>query len=69
MFWVTTQQMLILFMFIISGYILRKTKILLENADVTTALLETYIFVPARSLLTQTTNCTRKAFAESYSLI
>lgn len=69
MFQITLQQMLTMFAFISLGFILRKTKILPENSDVTMARLETYIFVPALSLASQMNHCTVKTFTENAPLI
>lgn len=68
-FFLTLKQMLVMFFLIAVGFILRKKSILPENASITMAKMETYIFVPALSLFTQMTKCTVKSFAENSSLI
>ncbi len=65
----TLQQMLVMFIFIMLGFLLRKTKILPESSDTAMSRLETYIFVPALSLFTQMTKCTVKTFTENSVLI
>ncbi len=65
----TLKQMLVMFIFIMLGFLLRKTKILPESSDTTMSRLETYIFVPALSLFTQMTKCTVKTFTENSVLI
>ena len=62
--------MLMMFLFIGVGFVLRKTKILPEGmSDVTLARLETYVFVPALNFYNWTTNCTVQSIKENYMLI
>lgn len=68
-FYSTLRQMLVMFVFILLGFILRKGKILPLDSDKTMSRLETYIFVPALSLYTQMTKCTIKTFSENSGLI
>lgn len=68
-FYSTLRQMLVMFTFIILGYVLRKGKILPLDSDKTMSRLETYIFVPALTLYTQMTKCTVKTFTENSELI
>ncbi len=68
-FSLTFNQMLLMFTFILLGFVLRKTKILPENAYVTMSRLETYIFVPALNLHNMMTNCTPATFKENSVLI
>lgn len=68
-FFLTLKQMLMMFFLIALGFLLRRKCILPENAYVTMAKLETYIFVPALSLFTQMTKCTVKTFTENSVLI
>lgn len=68
-FYSTLQQMLVMFTFIILGFVLRKGKILPLDSDTAMSRLETYIFVPALSLYTQMTKCTIKTFTENSGLI
>lgn len=65
----TLSQMLMMFTFILIGFLLRKTKILPDNAYVTMSRLETYIFVPALNLYNQMTRCTVETFKQNSSLI
>lgn len=65
----TLSQMLMMFTFILVGFLLRKTKILPDNAYVAMSRLETYIFVPALNLYNQMTRCTVETFTQNSSLI
>lgn len=68
-FFLTLQQMLMMFIFVLAGFFLRKKMILADNADTMMARMETYIFTPALSLFTMITKCTVKTFFENYTLI
>ncbi len=68
-FSLTLNQMLMMFVLIVAGVILRKTKVLPDTSDVTISRLETYIFVPALNLYNQMTNCTIETFKENSVLI
>lgn len=68
-FFLTLKQMLMMFIFILAGFFLRKKMILAENAGTIMARMETYIFTPALSLYTMITKCNIKTFAENYTLI
>ncbi|MBQ6876766.1 MAG: AEC family transporter [Lachnospiraceae bacterium] len=68
-FQLTLSQMLTMFIYIIVGYVLRKSKILPENAYLTMSRLETYFFVPALNLHNWMTNCTTSALKENSVLI
>ncbi len=68
-FFLTLKQMLMMFIFILAGFLLRKKMILSDNADTIMARMETYIFTPALSLFTMITKCNVKTFAENYTLI
>lgn len=68
-FYLTASQMLKMFAFIILGYLLRKTKVLPENAYITMSRLETYIFVPALTLHNWMTNCNVNTLRENFVLI
>ena len=61
--------MLMMFAFILIGYVLRKTKILPESSGVTMARLETYLFVPALTVYSMATQCTVATFRDNASLI
>ena len=68
-FYLTLNQMLVIFSFIIIGFLLRKKRLLPDDAGIVMAKLETYIFVPALSLYTQMTKCTVKNFKENSNLL
>lgn len=68
-FFLTLNQMLLMFTFILIGFLLRKTKILPENAYVTMSRLETYIFLPALNLFNQMTKCNVETFLNNSVLI
>ena len=68
-FQLTLNQMLTMFVYIIIGYVLRKSKILPENTYFTMSRLETYFFVPALNLYNWMTNCTTSALKENSMLI
>ena len=65
----TLKQMLMMFLLILIGFLLRKKSILPENSDITMAKLETYAFVPALTLYSQMTQCTLETFTENAVLI
>lgn len=65
----TLQQMLVMFTFMAIGFLLRKTKILPDNAGTTMSRLETYIFLPAMNFFSQLTRCTPVTFRENSGLI
>ena len=68
-FFLTLSQMLMMFTFILAGFILRKTKILPEVSHLTMSRLETYIFVPALNITNWMKNCTPSTLKENSSLI
>lgn len=68
-FKLTLSQMLLMFLFIVVGFMLRKGKILPEDSDSCMSRLETYLFLPALNLYNMMTNCTVKSFAENSILI
>ena len=68
-FFMTLKQMLMMFTFILIGFLMRKKNLLPDNSDTTMAKLETYIFVPALTLFNQITQCTSATFRENYVLI
>ena len=65
----TLQQMLVMFTFMAIGFLLRKTKILPDNAGTTMSRLETYLFLPAMNFFSQLTRCTPVTFRENSGLI
>lgn len=69
-FGLTIDVMLMMFVLILVGFILRKAKILPEGmSDVTMARLETYALVPALNFYNWSTNCTVKSLKENAILI
>lgn len=68
-FFLTLSQMLMMFTFILAGFILRKSKIIPSSSHVTMSRLETYIFVPALTLSNMMSNCTIGTLREHYPLI
>ena len=68
-FRLTLTQMLMMFSFILAGFLLRKAKILAESSDVTMSRLETYIFVPALNLFNMMTNSTVEILKNNFVLI
>ena len=65
----TLEQMLMMFLLIFIGFLLRKKNILPENAGTVMAKAETWIFVPALSLFTQITKCTVESFTKNYTVM
>lgn len=65
----TLRQTMMMFLFIVIGFVLRKTKILPENSDTAMSRLETYVFVPALNLYNMLNNCTVKNFTQNSVLI
>ena len=57
-FLATLTPMLSLFLCIVVGFLLRRTRLLPENAGSTMAKLETWVFFPALSFMTMTRYCT-----------
>lgn len=68
-FTLTLSQMLMMFLLIAVGFLLRKKNILPENAHVTLSKAETYIFTPALSLYSMITRCTIESFAKDWRLM
>lgn len=68
-FSLTLSQMLMMFLLILAGFLLRKAKVLPESSDITMSRLETYVFVPALQFFNQLKNCTVETFAENSVLI
>lgn len=63
----TLTQMLTMFVLLFVGFLLRKKKILPENAYITLSKLETYALLPALNLHTFMNNCTIETFANNYT--
>ncbi len=61
-------QMLVMFLFIAMGFLLRKGKILPEDSDKAFSRLETYLLVPALNFFNQVSNCSVEALRENIRL-
>ncbi len=68
-FILVVKQMMTMMLLICLGFLLRKKKILPQDADKTISKLETWIFVPALSFITQLNNCTVETFKGNYKMI
>ncbi len=68
-FTLVLNQLLMMFIFMSMGFLLRKTNILPEDAGTTLSRLETYLLVPALSFFNQITNCTVDALRENVKLV
>lgn len=68
-FYATLSQMLVMFIFILAGFLLRKSRILPEDAHTVLAKLETYILVPALTFSNWTKNCTVETLVGNANLI
>ena len=65
----TLSQMLMMFMLIIIGFVLKKKNIVPDNAYITISKLETFVFVPALNLGTMLSNCSVTSFVQNSYLI
>lgn len=68
-FYLTLNQMLTMFTYMVVGYILRKKKILPESAYVALSRLETYFFLPALLLNNWMKNCNINTLQENSSIV
>lgn len=68
-FYLVLNQMAMMALLIIVGFVLRKTNILPENTGSTLSKLETFALVPALNFYTQIRYCTVENFANNYKLI
>lgn len=68
-FFLVLNQMMMMALLIIVGFVLRKTNILPENTGSTLSKLETFAIVPALNFITQVRYCTVENFAGNYKLI
>lgn len=62
-------QMLMMFLLMAVGFILKKLNVFPEKADIAISRLETFIFVPALNFYTQLTNCTVENFLNNSRLM
>lgn len=65
----TLNQMLLMFVLIVAGFILRKKNIMSENSYVALSKLEVYLLSPALLLYTQITKCNIVSLKENWVLI
>lgn len=65
----TLTQMLVMFLFIITGFILKKLSLLPDNAGTVLSKLENYVLVPALVLDTFMSYCHIDSLRENYSTI
>ena len=68
-FLLTLQQLMMMASLMVVGYFLRKKNIVPENTGIAISKLETYVFVPALSIINQLNNCTFENFIKNSSLI
>jgi len=68
-FSLTLSQMLMMFLFIITGFILNKTKILPQNADTTLSKLQVNVFSSAQLMYAMMSKCTPNSFRENADLL
>lgn len=68
-FTLTLSQILMMFMFIITGFVLNKIKLLPKNADTTLSKLQINVFFPAQLIFTMMTKCTVQTFRENSVLL
>ena len=65
----TLTPMLLMFICILIGYILKKKNILPDNSDVTLSKLETCVFLPALNISTFMNNCTIESLVKYRSYV
>ncbi len=65
----TFSSMLVIFTFVVIGYILNKKKIVPENTDRILSRLENYVFLPALVLNTFSSRCTVESLKENYTFL
>lgn len=68
-FLLTLQQLMMMASLMVAGFLLRKKNIVPENTGIAISKLETYIFVPALSIINQLNNCTVETFVNNSRLI
>lgn len=68
-FYLSTQQMLMIFTFIAIGFFLRRKNLLPENAGSVLSKLEIYVFTPALTFGNLIANCTVSNFLKNYDII
>lgn len=65
----TLNQMLLMFLFLFIGYMLKKLNKLPDNAHIVLSKVENYIFIPSLTLYTFMTNCTVENLAAKWVYI
>ena len=65
----TLNQMLILFFFLLIGYLLKKLKFLPDNAHIVLAKLENYIIIPSLTINTFMTKCTVENLSAKWTYV
>lgn len=68
-FKLTVSQMLVIFLFMLIGYLLRRYNVVEANAYANLSKMEMFIFMPALNLYNQMTNCTVSNLKENAPLI
>ncbi len=68
-FFLVLNQMLMMFMLMSVGFLLKKLNVFPEKTDIAISRLETFLFVPALNFYTQLTNCTVENFLENSKLM
>ena len=68
-FKLTVSQMLVIFLFMLVGYLLRRYNVVEANAYANLSKMEMFIFMPALNLYNQMTKCTVSNLKENAPLI
>lgn len=68
-FFATISPMLIMFICMVIGFILRKRSLLPDNSAAVMSKLESYVFVPALSMSTFMNYCTVESISENYNFV
>jgi len=68
-FYSTLTQMLVLFCFIVAGFVLRKANILPDNSSTVISRLETYLIIPLLTINSFSQNCTPANFVSTASYL
>lgn len=69
LFSVTLSSMLVIFLYLLIGFILNKAKLVPENTGTVLSKLENYVFVPALVINTFSTQCSMESFKKYYTII
>ena len=68
-FYLVLKQMVVMFLFMAVGFVLRKKKILPEGTDKVISKLELFVFLPAMNFYSQINNCTLETFKDNLPFI